>query len=374
MTQLFPNPRVAMRPFATHGLQVLAAICGSAWGNMVLKSWRWIAVLALLAVPAIAQDNAPVPAPLPTFHAPVAGDADSAPATNAAPLAPGADAQPADPQPSDAAPTAAAAAAAPPAPPVVADPQPVTLEALVTDGGKAIDQGLVWRVFAAKPDSTGELLLAAKSSDAIAKIKLTPGNYVVHVAYGKAQASDTLTVKEGENDKSLVLQAGGLRLNAAVTGDVPIPINLLHFDVFTAGQSDADRALVAQDLSANDIVTLNAGTYHIVSYFGDVNAVVRADLQVEPGQLTDATLYHRAAQMSFKLVSEEGGEAIADVDWTVKGSDGNSVFTNTGAFPTTVLQEGDYTVFAKRGDKVYNRQFQVQPGQPKEIEVLTAVY
>jgi hypothetical protein len=35
------------------------------------------------------------------------------------------------------------------------------------------------------------------------------------------------------------------------------------------------------------------------------------DLRVEPGQLTDATLYHRAAQMSFKLVSEAGGEAIA---------------------------------------------------------------
>jgi hypothetical protein len=39
-----------------------------------------------------------------------------------------------------------------------------------------------------------------------------------------------------------------------------------------------------------------------------------------------------------------------------------------------VLQEGDYLVFAKRGDKVYNRQFEVQPGQPKEIEVLTTVY
>jgi hypothetical protein len=256
----------------------------------------------------------------------------------------------------------------------VADPQPVTLSALVTDGGKTIGEGLTWRVFQTRPDTQGQLQLAAKSDDAVAKIKLTPGNYVVHVAYGRAQASETLTVKEGQNDKSLVLDVGGLRLNAAVTGDIPIPINLLHFDIFTAGQTDADRALVAQDLGANDIVTVNAGTYHIVSYFGDVNAVVRADLRVEPGQLTDATLYHKAAQVSFKLVSETGGEAIADVDWTVKTADGTSIFTNTGAFPSTVLQEGDYTVFGKRGDKVYNRSFQVQAGQPKEIEVLTTVY
>ena len=330
-----------------------------------------MAIVALMTAPALAQD-APTPAPLPTFHAPVATGADVAPdaQTTAAPddTAPAPDAA-ATSAPNAATPTTATQAIA-----AVADPQPVTLEALVTDGGKTIEQGLIWRVFSAKPDGSGQLQLAAKSDDAVARIKLVPGSYVVHVAYGRAQASDTLTVKEGENDKSMVLEAGGLRLNAAVTGDVPIPINLLHFDVFTAGQSDADRALVASNMGANDIVTLNAGTYHIVSYFGDVNAVVRADLQVQPGQLTDATLYHKAAQMSFKLVSEAGGEAIADVDWTVKTADGSSIFTNTGAFPSTVLQEGDYVVFAKRGDKVYNRQFEVQAGQPKEIEVLTTVY
>jgi hypothetical protein len=319
-----------------------------------LKIWRFIAVLALLVVaPAMAQD-APTPAPLPGFHAPVADDIGGPPE-----LAPLPEVAPE--------PSAAAAAIA-----AVVDPQPVTLSALVTSGGKPVDQGLAWRVFA--PDGNGQLQLAARSDDAVAKIRLAPGNYVVHVAFGRAQASDTLTVKEGKNDKSLVLDVGGLRLNAAVTGDVAIPFNLLHFDVFTAGQSDADRALVAQNLSANDIVTLNAGTYHIVSYFGDVNAIVRADLQIEAGKLTDATLYHRAAQTSFKLVSTAGGEAIADVDWTVKTTDGTTIFTNTGAFPSTVLQEGDYLVLAKRGDKVFNRAFSVTPGQPREIEVLTTVY
>jgi hypothetical protein len=329
-----------------------------------LTLWRTIALLALLAAsPALAQEAPPTPAPLPGFHAPIA------PALSAEQPAPAVPAADAGLAPEAAAPATATAAIA-----AVVDPQPVTLEALVTDDGKAISDGLVWRVFAARTDGSGQLTLAAKSNESIAHVKLPPGNYVVHVAYGRAQASDTLTVKEGENDKSLVLEAGGLRLNAAVTGDVPIPINLLRFDVFTAGQSDADRALVAQNLGANDILTVNAGTYHIVSYFGDVNAVVRADLEVEAGQLTDATLYHRAAQVSFKLVTEAGGEAVADVDWTVKTADGATVFTNTGTFPSTVLQEGDYLVLAKRGDTVYNREFQVQPGQPKEIEVLTTVY
>jgi hypothetical protein len=329
-----------------------------------LKVLRWIAVLALVGATGAFAQQAPTPAPMPLFHAPLAsGEAAPAPDATAAPLeitAPAA-------EPSPTAATEAIEA-------VTADPQPVTLTAMVTDGGQAIGEGLVWRIFSTKTDTQGQLELAAKSDSAVAKVELTPGNYVVHGAYGRAQASDTIVVAQGDNSKNIVLEAGGLRLNAAVTGDVPIPINLLHFDVFTTGSSDADRAIVAQGIGANDILTVNAGTYHIVSYFGAVNAVVRADLRVEPGQLTDATLYHRAAQTSFKLVSEAGGEAIADVDWTVKTTDGTTIFTDTGAFPSTVLQEGDYLVLAKRGDTVFNREFEVQPGQPREIEVLTTVY
>jgi hypothetical protein len=256
----------------------------------------------------------------------------------------------------------------------IADPQPVTLTAQATESSGPIAGGVTWRVFDTKTDGSGQLALAAESDDAVAHVQLPPGNYVVHVAYGRAQATDTLSVVEGANSKSIILEAGGLRLNAAVVGDVQIPINLLHFDVYSAGASEADRELVAQNVGANDILALTSGTYHVISYFGSINATVRADLRVEPGQLTEATLYHKAAQISFRLVSEAGGEAIADVDWTVKTADGTTVFTDIGAFPATVLAEGDYLVLAKRGDQVFNREFQVQPGQPREIEVLTAVY
>lgn len=256
---------------------------------------------------------------------------------------------------------------------VAAEKQPVTLTAQITEHGMNIPEGLVWRIFDTKTDTSGELALAAKSEEATAHLELIPGEYVIHVAYGRAQASDTLEVVEGDNAKSIVLDAGAMRLNAAVTGDVSIPINLLRFDIFTSG-NEGDRTLVAQNLSANDIVTLNAGTYHVVSYFGDVNAVVRADLRVEPGQMTEATLYHRAAQVTFKLVTESGGEAIADVEWTVKTADGATVYSNIGAFPATVLSEGDYLVLAKRGETVYNREFEVRPGPGQEVEVLTTVY
>lgn len=256
---------------------------------------------------------------------------------------------------------------------VAGNPQPVQLTARVTEGSAVIPDGLVWRIFETRTDVSGELALAAKSDRATAEFSLSPGEYVVHVAYGRAQASDTILVEPGGGTKSVILDAGALRLNAAVTGDVAIPINLLRFDILSPG-GDSDRNVVAQDLSANDIVTLNAGTYHVVSRFGNINAVVRADLRVEPGQITDATLYHRASQVAFRLVTEAGGEAIAAVEWTIKTADGTTVFTDIGAFPTTVLAEGDYLVLAKQGENVFNREFEVQPGPSREIEVLTAVY
>ncbi len=35
------------------------------------------------------------------------------------------------------------------------------------------------------------------------------------------------------------------------------------------------------------------------------------------GKLTEATIQHRAAQITFKLVSDAGGEAIADTAWSI---------------------------------------------------------
>jgi hypothetical protein len=328
-----------------------------------------ISLLALLAPTlAFAQDGGmpPLPRPRPDPTATPLSEPGPAPAP-----APQSRDNPASAMVS---PTAPATSATDAISAVTSAPQAVHLSARITEDGGAIPEGLVWRIFDTRTDSSGQLAMVAKSEEANAELQLPPGDYAIHVSYGRAQASDNLTVAPGDNSKTIILDAGAIRLNAAITGDVPVPVALVHFDIFSAGASEADRTMIAENINANDIVTLNAGTYHVVSYFGDVNAVVRADLRVEPGQLTDATLYHRASQVSFKLISEPNGEAIADVDWTVKSSDGETVFTNIGAFPATVLAEGDYMVLAKRGDAVFNREFEVMPGQAREIEVMTDVY
>ncbi len=85
------------------------------------------------------------------------------------------------------------------------------------------------------------------------------------------------------------------------------------------------------------MVRLNAGTYHVVSNYGDVNATIRADIQIEAGKLTEATIQHRAAKLTLKLVAGPGGEAIADTAWSILTASGDTVSESVGAFPTIVL-------------------------------------
>src|SRR5215217_4678159 len=186
---------------------------------------------------------------------------------------------------SGATPTATGATAADAIAAVTDVPQAVTLTARITQDGPPIPEGVIWRVYDSAPDAAGNMTLVAKSEAATAQLELPPGQYVVHAAYGRAQLSEPLSVTPGVNEKVIDLEAGALRLNSAVTGDIPIEPMQLRFDIFTAG-AEADRVPIADGLPPNDIVTLNAGTYHIVSYFGAINAVVRADLRVEAGELT----------------------------------------------------------------------------------------
>jgi hypothetical protein len=118
------------------------------------------------------------------------------------------------------------------------------------------------------------------------------------------------------------------------------------------------------------IIRLNAGAYHIVSTYGDTNATVRADVTVEPGKITEATVKHAAAPVTFKLVQSAGGEALADTKWSILTTTGDIVEETAGALPTHILAAGDYAVVANHSGQSYTTKFNVAAGQPKQIEVV----
>lgn len=249
----------------------------------------------------------------------------------------------------------------------------VKMQAKLTADGPAMKTGLSWRVFSPDPGPDGKLPLVASAEGGDANFQLAPGSYFVNVAFGRAGVTKRLNVPASGNVPAelLVLDAGGIVLNAVSGEDHRVPAAKLKFSIYSSEvREDGERPLVMADVKPNTIVRLNAGNYHIVSEYGDVNASVRADVQVEAGKLTEATLQHHAAQVSFKLVSQHGGEAVADTAWSVLTAGGDVVAESVSAFTSMVLTEGDYTVVARNKEKIYQKDFNVQTGRDVDVEVL----
>ncbi|WP_157928975.1 hypothetical protein [Pararhizobium haloflavum] len=249
----------------------------------------------------------------------------------------------------------------------------VVLEAKLTEDAPLLKDGLVWRVFDSVPGPDGKLPLVASSEGGSAEMTFPPGDYFLHVAFGRAAVSKKLQVPtEGPvGRQSITLNAGGLVLNARSGEDMRIPPGELSFSVYDASDGANDeRRLVIADVKPDTVIGLNAGTYHVVSEYGDLNASIRSDIYIEAGKLTEATIQHRAAELTLKLVSERGGEAIADTAWSILTASGDPISESVGAFSTIILSEGTYTAVARNKDNVYQRDFTVHAGVNTDVEVM----
>ncbi|HMN37994.1 MAG TPA: hypothetical protein PKD49_09860 [Hyphomicrobium sp.] len=243
------------------------------------------------------------------------------------------------------------------------------LVALLTADGQQIDEGVVWRVFqttgATKPK------LVTERREASPELRLQPGDYTINAAFGRANLTRKISVKAGAAaTERFVLNAGGLRVNVSIAGK-PAPEGSVTYAIYSDDREAVDgRGDIMTAAKPGLIIRLNAGIYHIVSTYGDANAKVEADVTVEAGKLTEASVVHQAAKAAFKLVTHEGGEALPDTHWTIQTQGGETVKESVGALPTHVLAPGDYTVLAKSGGHVFRRQFSVKDGEIVNVEVV----
>ncbi len=322
-----------------------------------------IAAASMVAAPAFAQKADPVPpADIPSMPS-LAAPADPLPLAPVLPMPidPGSLLKPGIPAP---------ARQAIPSRPA---PHTMLLEAKLTDDGTPIPTGMTWRIFAEKRGGDGHLPLLREQRGGSLHLDLPPGNYIVSAAYGRAAVTRTISVTgEGGHD-SFVLNAGGLKLSAVNGKDLPIPDALSKFDIYPGtDETDQETTPIAADVAPEQMVRLTAGIYHVVNRYGDANAAVRADIKIDAGKLTEATMFQKAARITLKLVAESGGEALANTSWTVLTPGGDSVFDSVGAFPDVVLAIGDYTAVAKHDDQIFERNFTVEAGRDREVEVMVA--
>jgi hypothetical protein len=365
-------PRLEFAAFSVKS-SAMATRSGSTTG--LRRGRRLLPMLALAALlgphavsPAVAQLFGDRPPPVPPASVPDSGGAVSL----APPSGPAAGPLPpvqAAPPPSVAVVPPVVAPAAPP-PPAAPSQGVLSLSARYGKDMPGINGGLVWRVFADRPDETGTFRMLKEDRGPTPNIALPPGNYVVHVSLGLVSAVRAVSLKAETDREAFMLPAGGLRIEGRV-GSSKIPQNQISFAIYKGSQFEGgERPPFVPSVAAGDVLLLPEGTYYIVSNYGDANSVVRSDIRVQAGKLTDVTVTHRAAVITLKLVSDKGGEALANTAWSVINPGGDVIKESIGAFPKVVLSEGDYRAIAKNEGKVYERVFSVMNGVDGEVEVI----
>ena len=240
---------------------------------------------------------------------------------------------------------------------------------------------LKWRIFeeAAQPDGSHKLV--AQSSEAAPLIALPDGSYLIHASFGLAGATSRVDLRGQSATERLVLNAGALKITGML-GDNPIPTNRQTISIFVPERGNSEAKLVVSNARAGDPISLPEGTYHLVSTLYDItssapgasanatNSVVTADLRIQPGKLTEATLRHRAATMTLKLVNAPGSEALANTNFSVLTPGGDVIRELIGAFPALVLSEGEYVAIARHEGKTYQSVFKVQSTLDRDVEVV----
>ena len=225
----------------------------------------------------------------------------------------------------------------------------------------AINGGLVWRVYDAKPDAEGKFQLV-KEDKKPAPTAGAAGRRLYRAcrlrARHRGQAGDAARADRARGVRSAGRRRCAWRARSATCAFRPSRSR----STSSRAASSSQRRRPPADRRARDdrqLVVVPEGIYYIVSHYGDANAVVRSDIRVQAGKLTDITVNHRAAAITLKLVTEKGGEALANTAWSVLTPGGDVIKELLGAFPRVILAEGEYRAIARNEGKVYEREFKV---------------
>ncbi|MCA0399745.1 MAG: hypothetical protein LCH38_02890 [Proteobacteria bacterium] len=244
----------------------------------------------------------------------------------------------------------------------------LALRATFGERGGEITENLIWRIYSVRG---GDIQLVTKSEVARPSLALPAGQYAVHVSYGLATAMREINVGELGSVMTLAVNAGALTVSGYLgVPERPIPPNRQKIALYIPTANNSEGKLVTDNLRPFTRIALPEGTYHLVSTYSGSNSVVRSDVKIETGKVSEAVVNHRAATITLKLVRQRGGAALAGAEWTIETPGGDIVAEAAGAFPNVDIGEGTYNVLARHNEREYRGQLKVEGGVNRDFEIV----
>jgi hypothetical protein len=254
---------------------------------------------------------------------------------------------------------------------VAAGKESLRLRARITAATDPIARPIAWTVHRVDDRAEDEWPLVGERSAAEAMFDLAPGQYVVRAGYGAIKAAKVVVVQPRQQvDVTFILNAGGLRVVPALAFlDPPEGVNAKHWVFEAADGNRGSRRLFAETDRPGEVIRLNAGTYHLVSRFGDANAVVEADVTVRPGMLTEVEINHKAGIVHLGFARHDTDGPPKAVQWQINDSNGAVIMRADGARISQILAPGAYIAAVDYGGRKFEAEFEIDIGETREVNI-----
>jgi Ca-activated chloride channel family protein len=251
------------------------------------------------------------------------------------------------------------------------------LKAGLANDGKALDEGVSWRIYKIRKDG-------AKGSAPLTRlvmpnpvIELEPGEYLVEARYGPLLARRKIHMGKGRAiHEFLSFNAGIISVAARLGENSP----LLEDAIFTlyegagkggSGKKEKTRNIISYRQEKKAVFRLPAGDYSLRASSGHSERLF--DFKLEAGQLIEKNLILNGGHVRPAAALADGSPPLDNVQFAIfrLGERNDSEFLRTlDPKPVLTLPAGQYVIEARAGEAARNRRVKIGAGDDIELPIL----
>ena len=193
------------------------------------------------------------------------------------------------------------------------------------------------------------------------------------MALGRANLTRKITVAADQAAREkFILNAGGLRIVPVLASGERASEKLVSFDVESDERDEYGQRtkVVAPSTKAGIVLSAQRRQLQPRQHLWRRQRPGARRCLGGTGKLSEVTLTHPAAQVSFKLVTREGGDASRRHPVDVANAQGDTVKESSGALPSHILAPGTYAARATHARPALQTRFRGEERANILVEVI----
>jgi len=259
---------------------------------------------------------------------------------------------------------------------VIAD-DGLKLVTVLVEGGEPVSSQLYYEVYVAQKDLEGKRKRVSYSYKPQPVFNLSKGKYYVTVQHGSAFIGEEIEIKANEGiEKTLILNAGYLRVTAIPKADAKPLSNKLYYEVYTVQKDlEGKRKRVTYSYEAQPLFRLPEGKYYVTVAHG--SARTSGVVVVKAGEQTEQILNLNVGYLLLSAIPKADAKPLSnklyyEVYTVQKDLEGKRkrVTYSYEAQPLFRLLEGKYYVTVAHGSARTSGVVVVKAGQRKELSLI----